>query len=218
MELQLSSGEGFYRERGESTHFIPLLNTFSRAQLPWALASVPEIGFVANSSWISSSSSSFYLSLEEEWIELTQLRLLLVSLIRIKILLSAISWNLLETGIGKKWGRSEKPVKWLMLSWWKFVFYRARPPALLYLVSQQQAFPRQKTKESRRKDAKPFRESIPLSVAKSICCVIIPGGISNRRNRAHSLKADSFAGPHKEAESILQKCTCQSGSSVGRLG
>jgi hypothetical protein len=53
-------------------------------------------------------------SLEQEWIELTQLRLLLVSLI--KILLSAISWNLRETGVSKKWGMSEKPVKWLMLS------------------------------------------------------------------------------------------------------
>lgn len=43
-----------------------------------------------------------------------KLRLLLVSLI--KILLSAISWNLRETGVSKKWGMSEKPVKWLMLS------------------------------------------------------------------------------------------------------
>ena len=43
-----------------------------------------------------------------------------------------------------------------------------------------------------------LRETIPLSVAKSICCVIIPGGISNRRNRAHSLKADEFAGPTRQ--------------------
>ena len=36
---------------------------------------------------------------------MTQLRLLLVSLIRINILLYAISWNLREIGVGKKWGR-----------------------------------------------------------------------------------------------------------------
>ena len=61
---------------------------------------------------------------------MTQLRLLLVSLIRIKILLSAISWNLRETGVGKKWGRSEKGVKWFMLSWFdESLLARARPPA-----------------------------------------------------------------------------------------
>lgn len=72
--------------------------------------------YIREIAWLSRQEA---FSLEQEWIELTQLRLLLVSLIRIKILLSAISWNLRETGVGKKWGRSEKPVKWLMLSWLK---------------------------------------------------------------------------------------------------
>lgn len=72
--------------------------------------------YIREIAWLSRQEA---FSLEQEWIELTQLRLLLVSLIRIKILLYAISWNLRETGVGKKWGRSEKPVKWLMLSWLK---------------------------------------------------------------------------------------------------
>ena len=72
--------------------------------------------YIREIAWLSRQEA---FSLEQEWIELTQLRLLLVSLIRIKILLYAISWNLRETGVGQKWGRSEKPVKWLMLSWLK---------------------------------------------------------------------------------------------------
>ena len=50
--------------------------------------------YIREIAWLSRQEA---FSLEEEWIELTQLRLLLVSLIRIKILLYAISWNLRET-------------------------------------------------------------------------------------------------------------------------
>lgn len=98
-----------------------------------ALASVPEMGSVANSSGSWEDLPQAF-SLEQEWIELTQLRLLLVSLIRIKIMLSAISWNLRETGVGKKWGRSEKPVKWLFMVK-ESLLARARPPAWLSIVS-----------------------------------------------------------------------------------